>query len=607
MDALPEGAGRPPIKIKSRLLISYGAVLVIAAAGLLLGLVSVVGLSRLNQAAVNDHVRSLAAISQMRAALGWQQAAVVYRSDRNQGGGSRQFRAADKEFRGGIEAAWQYFGLREARAAELIRSIRDDYTKVEQVLAAAADADAARTDAELAALFEQLTQQVQALHALNLQAVNAANSATQARSIAVLLALLVTATLVVGWLVSLRLARVISEPLEAMSRAASQIAIGDFSVQLDRTGIAEVDNASGQFNRMADALRHFHALNIDAIIAEQRRNEAILNSIDDGLIICDHSGRVDRINPVALLQLGKREPECVGHSIGELLPVPGLEHSIARTVRQDEEQEAQTLELRLGPDGPRRVLGYSVVPFQDVPESGAVVVLRDITAQREFDNLRTEFVLRASHELRTPLTSIRMALGLLEDRLKLDEQSRERELLDTVNDEMQRMVRLLNDLLDLSRMYARSLRFEVAAVSVQDLITRAVQRFSQSAAKAGVALKHSCEEEDLTVSGDRVHLDRVMDNLLSNALRHTPAGGDILLSCWQSGAMVYLSISDSGEGISPSQQARVFEPFVQVGTHGGGAGLGLAMCREIVQQHGGSITLRSVPGRGSVFTVKLPA
>lgn len=603
MTALPDGTGRLPIKIKSRLLISYGAVLVIAAAGLLLGLVSVVGLSRFNQAAVNDSVRSLAAISQMRAALGWQQAAVVYRSDRDEGGGGRQFRAADKEFRSGMETAWRHFAARERRAAELLDAIRADYARVEQVLAAGGRG----TDAELAALFEQLAQQVQTLYSLNLQKVDATNSATQARSIAILLALLVTATLVVGWMVSLRLARIISEPLEAMSRAASQIAIGDFNVRLPHAGIAEVDNASAQFNRMADALRHFHALNIDTIIAEQRRNEAILNSIDDGLIICDHNGRVDRINPVALLQLGKREPECVGHSIAELLPVPGLERSIARMIRHDEEPEIQTLELRLGEEGPRRVLGFSVVPFQDVPESGAVVVLRDITAQREFDNLRTEFVLRASHELRTPLTSIRMALGLIEDRLALGPDSRERELLDTVNDEMQRMVRLLNDLLDLSRMYARSLRFEVDAVSVQDLIARAVQRFNQSAAEAGVVLKHSCEEEDLSVSGDRVHLDRVMDNLLSNALRHTPAGGDILLSCWQSGAMVYLSISDSGEGIPLRQQARVFEPFVQVGIHGGGAGLGLAMCREIVQQHGGSITLRSVPGRGSVFTIKLPA
>lgn len=593
----------PAIKIKSRLLISYGAVLVIAAAGLLLGLASVIGLSRFNQGVINDNVRSLAGISQMRAALGWQEAAILYRPDRPQGRAWRQFKSADKEFRSGLEVAYRYFGARNAPAGEMLDAINVDYGRIEQLLSA----EGSRSEAELAELFEQLGHDVRTLYARNLRAIDGTNTATQARSIAVLLALLVTATLVVGWLVSLRLARVISQPLEAMSRATSQIAIGDFNVQVPPSGIAEVDSAAAQFNRMADALRHFHALNIDAIIAEQRRNEAILNSIDDGLVICSQSGSVERINPVALLQLGKRESDCIGAPIGELLQQPELEAIIVRTIRHEEEPELMTLELSLGEGSSHRTLGYSIVPFENGPEPGVVIVLRDITAQREFDNLRTEFVLRASHELRTPLTSIRMALGLLEDRLAIAEDSRERDLLDTVNDEMQRMVRLLNDLLDLSRMYARSLRFELDSVSVQDLISRAVQRFGQTAAQAGIVLKHSCEEEDLAVNGDRIHLDRVMDNLLSNAIRHTPHGGNVLLSCWQSGAMVYLSISDSGEGIPLRQQARVFEPFVQVGARGGGAGLGLAMCREIVQQHGGAVSLRSVPGRGSVFTVKLPA
>lgn len=596
-------SGRPAIKIKSRLLISYGAVLVIAAAGLLLGLVSVVGLSRFNQSIIENNVQSLAGIAQMRAALGLQQASLLNRIALDSSA-RRQLLAADTEFRAGLDVADRYIGTRDQKARLLLDGIRAGYNEVHRILTAERPA----AEADLSRLFNELSGNVQALYALNLDAVEARNSASQARSIALLLALLVTATLVVGWMVSLRLARVISQPLEAMSRATSQIAIGDFNVRLQPSGIAELDNVARQFNRMAEALRHFHALNIDAIIAEQRRNEAILNSIDDGLIICDHNGSIERINPVALLQLGKTEGECIGRSLGNLLDSPQMDERIAHTIRQGEEEEdPQPLEFQLGDENNPRILGYSIVPFQDVPESGAVMVLRDITAQRQFDNLRTEFVLRASHELRTPLTSIRMAMGLLEDRLTLQPGTRERELLDTVNDEMQRMVRLLNDLLDLSRMYARSLRFQLDTVSVPTLINQAVQRFSQAAQEAQIDIRHSCDDEDLFIQGDRVHLDRVLDNLIANALRHTPAGGNILLSCWQAGANAYISISDSGEGIPLQQQARVFEPFVQVGANAGGAGLGLSMCKEIVQQHGGAISLRSVPGRGSVFTIRLPA
>ncbi|MDX9873586.1 MAG: ATP-binding protein [Spongiibacteraceae bacterium] len=601
--AQPGTSGRPAIKIKSRLLISYGAVLVIAAAGLLLGLVSVVGLSRFNQSIIENNVQSLAGIAQMRAALGLQQASLLNRIALDSSA-RRQLLAADTEFRAGLDVAGRFIGSRDQQARLLLDGIRASYNEVHGILTAERPA----AEADLSRLFNELSGNVQALYALNLDAVEARNSASQARSIALLLALLVTATLVVGWMVSLRLARVISQPLEAMSRATSQIAIGDFNVRLQPSGIAELDNVARQFNRMAEALRHFHALNIDAIIAEQRRNEAILNSIDDGLIICDHNGSIERINPVALLQLGKTEGECIGRSLGNLLDSPQMDQRIAHTIRQGEEEEdPQPLEFQLGDENNPRILGYSIVPFQDVPESGAVMVLRDITAQRQFDNLRTEFVLRASHELRTPLTSIRMAMGLLEDRLTLQPGTRERELLDTVNDEMQRMVRLLNDLLDLSRMYARSLRFQLDTVSVPTLINQAVQRFSQAAQEAQIDIRHSCDDEDLFIQGDRVHLDRVLDNLIANALRHTPAGGNILLSCWQAGANAYISISDSGEGIPLQQQARVFEPFVQVGANAGGAGLGLSMCKEIVQQHGGAISLRSVPGRGSVFTIRLPA
>jgi NtrC-family two-component system sensor histidine kinase KinB len=592
------------LKIRDRLLVSYGSVLIIAAAGLILGLVSVLGLAEYNERTVRTNVRALDAIAQMRGALRWQQGALLYREGIPQGVVRTQLQNIDQRFRVNLERVDRDFGARNLLAAELLVAIRENYERVHHI----ALTDSMLRSAELVALFERLVHDCLALYDLSLANIDSSSSARQARSISLLLALLVTATLVVGWLVSLRLARVISEPLEGMSRAASRIAGGDFGARAPSAGIRELDNVALQFNGMVAALRRFQALNIDAIFAEQRRSAAILAAIDDGLIICDQRGQIERINPVALLQLGKGEAECLGRSVAELLGESALQERIRACLDPAEEEygELHQLVLASGEGGRQRVLDYSLVPFEDSVKRGVVMVLRDTTEQYEFDAIRTEFVLRASHELRTPLTSIRMALGLLEDRLELAPDSRERDLLDTVNEEMQRMLRLLNDLLDLSRMYASSLQFDIAPVSVSDLLGHTVQRFEYAAAAAGVELTQGCEDADLTVAVDRVHIDRVLDNLVSNALRHTPRGGSVGLSCRQRFASVEIAVRDTGEGIAAHQQTRVFEPFVQVGGKTGGAGLGLAMCREIVQQHGGSIALRSVPGKGSLFTLRLP-
>lgn len=577
------------MRVRSQLLVNYGAVLVIATAGLVLGLVSVLGLSQLNQRAIDDSVSTLDASTRMRAAIA-QQALLL----REPGLGTLVDHSRwHDEFERGLALARDHAGS-DARAQRLLEQLDDDY----QLL---------RNGGEpTTELLDGLRRDCAELASIALDQLRRAGTVGQARYVASILGLLGLATLLVGLLVSLHLARVISAPLEAMSRAARQMASGDFEVKLPQFGVREADTVATQFNDMALALRHFNALNIDKIIAEQRRSEAILSSIDDGLIICDHHGRIERMNPVAALQLGKTEAETVGRTLGEALERRELDALIRHGATPPETAEAPH-EFSVDTGAHQRVLAYSMAPFQDVAEPGVVIVLRDVTMQREFDAIRTEFVLRASHELRTPLTSIQMAFGLLADGATFPPGSRNRELLDTIDEEMQRMLRLLNDLLDLSRLQSRSLQLQLEPLEAGELLTQAAQRFEHAAQDAGVELSQDCAEPGPMLRADRMHIDRVLDNLISNALRHTPEGGHVRLECQRRGDQVEICVIDDGDGIPYSQQARVFEPFVQIGRKVGGAGLGLAMCKEIVQQHGGQIGLRSAPGAGSAFTVRLPA
>jgi two-component system, NtrC family, sensor histidine kinase KinB len=246
-------------------------------------------------------------------------------------------------------------------------------------------------------------------------------------------------------------------------------------------------------------------------------------------------------------------------------------------------------DLHLEIDKENRVLTYSLTPVvrADGQILGAVMVLHDVTEQRAFERVRSEFVLRASHELRTPVTGMHMAFGLLKERLKFPEDSREGDLFETIGEEMQRLTQLINDLLNFSRYQSGQQKLERSVCALDDLLERARDRHAQAAGAKQIELQLELDSPLPRIQADISQLDRVMDNLLDNAIRHTPKGGNIRLQARRHGERVIVSVEDSGEGIAYSQQGRIFEPFVQVGRKKGGAGLGLALCKEIVQLHGG--------------------
>jgi len=233
-------------------------------------------------------------------------------------------------------------------------------------------------------------------------------------------------------------------------------------------------------------------------------------------------------------------------------------------------------------------------------------VLHDVTEQRAFERVRSEFVLRASHELRTPVTGMHMAFGLLRERVKFPPEARENDLLDTIGEEMQRLTQLINDLLNFSRYQSGLQKLELAHCAVDDLLERAQGRIAPQAADKQIDLLIELEQPLPRIQADTAQLDRVLDNLLHNAVRHTPSGGRIRLHARRHGERVIVSVEDNGEGIAYGQQGRIFEPFVQVGRKKGGAGLGLALCKEIVQLHGGRMGVFSRPGQGTQFYMALP-
>jgi two-component system, NtrC family, sensor histidine kinase KinB len=236
-----------------------------------------------------------------------------------------------------------------------------------------------------------------------------------------------------------------------------------------------------------------------------------------------------------------------------------------------------------------------------------VLLLRDVTRLKEVERLKNDFVMAASHELRTPLTSMSMSIDLLNEHVAPKLNAKDKDLIHTAHEEVQRMKALVNDLLDLSKMEAGKINLELDNLRVKSIFDQIMDLFRNQIEVKNIKLTSELREDLPSVKADENKIMWVLTNLLSNALRYVPIGGHIRLFADKIGPHVQVSVSDDGSGIPIEYQSKIFQKFVQInGQESGGTGLGLAICKEIVRAHRGTIWVESSPGHGSTFTFTLP-
>lgn len=590
------------MKLRTRLFLGFSALMTVALLGLLLALVSVMQMAKSQEQLIRNNFAIIEINQQLRQTLG--NHLIVMLTD---SGRSDALEPLSQSFQQTLER-----GIAEASDEadrQAFQAVASAYASfLQQVDSASNQNLTLLEDNPLSQAFNQVRSLMTDMQRTAYDKIRDTElrSRDRASLLAGLLGLTAIAVLLIGFITAHSFARRFGEPIERLSAAADQIGRGDFNISLPTPHIAELSSLSRRFGLMAQALHEFKQTNVEALVNGQQRLQALLDSIDDGLLIVDRDGRLEHANPVAQRQLAW-ENEHLGSTLGEALGYPDLDNA-ARQVLDDKPLSAPPEDLIIEADGERRLLAWRISPVShhDGSISGAVMVLHDVTDQRTFERVRNEFVLRASHELRTPVTGMQMAFSLLRERLRYPAGSRELDLFDTVHEEMQRLVRLINDLLNFSRYQSGQQKLELEQCHIPELLEAARQRFEVNAAEQEVQLKLELQQPLPTLMLDRQQIERVMDNLLSNALRHTPKGGEVRLLARHHGERMILSVEDNGEGIPYSQQARIFEPFVQIGRRRGGAGLGLALCKEIAQLHGGRIGVHSRIGHGTIFYVALP-
>lgn len=414
-----------------------------------------------------------------------------------------------------------------------------------------------------------------------------------------------------GLIFSLLLSRRLVRPLRQLVATARRIGEGQYEAQLAATGSDELDLLAGEFNTMASRLQTYHRLNVEQLVAEQQKNEAILRSIEDGLVVVDSQFGVANINRAALRLLELAPEAAMGKSLHQLIGDKHLLDYVKKALETGQPpllSEDALLTLG-GPPEPRYLL-YSITPVHLRPDEmmGVVLLLRDVTRLKEVERLKSQFVMTASHELRTPLTSIGMSIELLLEGATAQLDERQNQLLAAAHAEVGRLKHLVEELLDLEKIEAGRIDLEFDQVPVPLLCERVRQIFGPQAQAQGVQICARLSPDLPAVRADLNKITWVLTNLVSNALRYVGRGGHIHMEARRLNDQLHLAVRDDGIGIPPEYQSKIFDKFVQIQgpAQHQGAGLGLAICKEIIRAHRGAIWVESAPGAGSTFTFTLP-
>jgi len=416
---------------------------------------------------------------------------------------------------------------------------------------------------------------------------------------------------IIAFFFSLFFAERLVLPLRRFVEAAKKISAGEFSVQLSVETKDELGELSCEFNQMTAQLRRYHLMNVDRIVAEKNKADAILASIEDGLVVFDTKRKVTGINPAGrrILNVGSADPESM--YCEQLLPVRNVCEIVTQTIQEGSQPEIsddrRIIALPFGNETRHFLFSATAIGRRDHNLTGVVLLLKDITQLRELERLKSEFVMAASHELRTPLTSISMSIDLLMEHALRFLPEKEMELLQAAHDEVHRMKIMVHDLLDLSKIETGRIDLEFEDVPVATLFEHARDIFKGQISMKQISLTVDNVENLPLVQADTNKIVWVLSNLISNALRYVEEGGHIRLSAERVSNHIHISVQDDGTGIPPEYQTRIFQKFVRVNTQEiGRTGLGLAICKEIVRAHGGTIWVESDQGKGSVFTFTVP-
>ena len=392
--------------------------------------------------------------------------------------------------------------------------------------------------------------------------------------------------------------------LKQINQKVKDLIAGDYSQVLDMQGSSEITNITNNLNDLSEVIR----LTQENLEQESKRLHSILSYMTDGVLATNRRGKITMINDMAKKQLGVQKEEVLNKSILELLKIEDeyelrdLITQVPELIIDSQDANGEYLSLRVRFALVRRESGFI---------SGLVAVLHDTTEQEKEERERRLFVSNVSHELRTPLTSVKSYLEALDEGALSEPVAPD--FIKVSLDETNRMMRMVTDLLHLSRIDNATSHLDVELINFTAFITFILNRFDQIRGQDEEKKYELVRDYPITsvwIEIDTDKMTQVIDNILNNAIKYSPDGGKIKVTMKTTDDQMILSISDQGLGIPKQDLPRIFDRFYRVdrarSRAQGGTGLGLSIAKEIIKQHKGFIWAKSEYGKGSTFTIVLP-
>lgn len=405
--------------------------------------------------------------------------------------------------------------------------------------------------------------------------------------------------LIITSILGILLSRTITRPIADMRRQAVEMRKGNFSRKVKVYSDDEVGQLAYAFNELTDELMEANA----TTEAERRRLTSVLENMSDGVVATDRSLRVILMNDQARDMIGVAEEEAMGSNLQNL-----LEFDDEIVIPEDGTMPAKLIDLSTDEELFLVRAYFSPIQKHSGPITGLIVVLHDVTEQEQVEQDRREFVANVSHELRTPLTTMRSYLEVLAEGAYKDDELAPR-FLETTQNETERMIRLVNDLLQLSKMDSKEYTMQKVKFDFIQFFNDIIERHEMTKGET-IQFRRKLMKRRVYVHADQDKMTQVIDNIITNAVKFSPEGGTITFRTMLRAKRLVIGIKDEGVGIPKSNLKKIFERFYRVdkarARNIGGTGLGLSIAKEVVSAHGGDIWAESEFGRGTTIYFTIP-
>jgi two-component system phosphate regulon sensor histidine kinase PhoR len=407
--------------------------------------------------------------------------------------------------------------------------------------------------------------------------------------------------LAIGGVATFLLTARFNQQVDDLAESLDEISQGDYLTANSFDSLVPLNKVN---NRIGNLQLLLHERE-QQLVEKTLQVRTVLDSMVEGVIALDMNWRIIFMNRAASSLLSITAQNVIGKHLLEVVRIPELEQAVSAVFDTGESFKGECETIR----GRRRTLATRCSPTRIASVQGAVLVVQDITELRALETMRRDFVTNVSHELKTPLASISLyaetlRLGAIDD---LENRMR---FVERIEEQASRLNQLILNLIQLARIESGREVFDFSSVDVRQVTASRVQAFAEDARNATIDLSLDMGDESLLVHADEEAIVTILDNLITNALRYTPANGKIHVTCRRENDLVCVAVSDTGLGIAPEQQERVFERFYRVdkarSSDLGGTGLGLSIVKHLTQSMGGTVRLESRIGRGSKFSVTFP-